>query len=358
MAEERHGVSTGDVEEVAGSIGEAKRLAKADAARRRRAQARILTPQDARGDYDADRLLKTTLGGEAREITAEDLATFRRSAKALGQKYKGGITVRKVINHSTNEDRKRTRSQIHTAIPMAANAKKAPNGEVDRLEVRFNTNASKLYGATRHFVTVEFMGYREAVERPDLLTPARAAVWLAKQTIRFDCDCGRHVYFFRYLSTIGNYNAGRAENGYPKIRNPGLIGIACKHVLRVMAEIEGAGLVQGFLSRAIEKGRKSADASARVQQKKAEAKRQAEKQASRPKARRSSGDRDFDRARDALRKRSRATRERPKREASGGRRIDTLKQRDDAAAREALLAVAKQLGLTPEQAAKILSGGA
>lgn len=159
------------------------------------------------------------------------------------------------------------------------------------------------------------------------------------------------------MSTIGNYNAGRAENGYPKIRNPGLIGIACKHVLRVMAEIEGAGLVQGFLSRAIEKGRKSADASARVQQKKAEAKRQAEKQSNRPKARRVSGDRDFDRAREALRKRVKSSRPRPAKPASGSKRIDTLRAKNTDQAREALLALAAQLGMTPEQAAaEILRG--
>lgn len=123
-----------------------------------------------------------------------------------------------------------------------------------------------------------------------------------------------------------------------------------------MAEIEGAGTVQGFLARAIEKGRKSSDASARVQQKKAEAKRQAEKQEARPKAPRASGDRDFDRAREALLKRTRASRPRPKREASGGRRVDTLRQKTDAQAREELLKLASQLGMTPEQAADILLG--
>lgn len=194
MAEERrHGVSVGDAAEVSGSIGEAKQLAKADAASRRAAP-RILDPKDVRGDYDASRLLTTTLGGQTREVTAEDLAAFRRNAKLLKNRYKGGITVRKVIDHSTAIDRKRTRSQIHTAVPIAANTPKV-QGKVDRLQVRFNTNASKLYGATRHFVTVQFMGYPVAVDSPDLTTPARAAAWLAKQEIKFDCDCGRHVFF-------------------------------------------------------------------------------------------------------------------------------------------------------------------
>jgi len=357
VAEERQPISTGEASDVSGSIGEARRLARADAARRSKAQARILDPKDVRGDYDADRLLNTTLGGVIREVTAEDLAAFRRNARVLGNRYKGGITARKVINNSTNEDRKRAREQIHTAIPIAANTKKNPGGATDLLEVRFNTNASKLYGATRHFVTVHFMGYREAVDRPDLLTPARAASWLAKENIRFDCDCGRHVFFFRYLSTIGGYNAGRAENGYPRIRNPGLVGVACKHVLRVMAEIEGSGTVKGFLARAIEKGRKSADGAGRIVQKKAEAKRLAEKQANRPKARRVTGDRDFDRARAALVKRARSSKPKPSKAASGGKRIDNLRAREDQDAAAALRALAEQLGMTPEQAAKALMGG-
>ena len=55
--------------------------------------------------------------------------------------------------------------------------------------------------------------------------------------INFDCDCGRHRYWYRYLATVGKYNFGIDENRYPSTRNPKLTGVACKHALRVMKHL-------------------------------------------------------------------------------------------------------------------------
>lgn len=355
-------LSTRNVTDLKGATAEARAIAKADAARRKAAgtgpKSVILTPADMQGEYDAARLLKTTLGGALREITADDLAAFRQNARALGQRFKGGITAREVVDMSTAVDRQRARSQIHTAIPTAARAVKT-GARVDRLEVRFITNASKLHGATRHFVTVEFLGYPVAIAS-GALTPQKAAVKLRKQGIRFDCGCGRHTFFFRYIATVGNYNAGRAEHGYPKIRNPGLIGVACKHVLRVMAEIEGGSQVQAFLVRAIAKGRASAEGQATIRQSQQEAERLAAKQAARPRARRVSGDRDFERAARALVKKSRATTTKPQRVAAGSRRVGTAAKqaKQNAELRASFEAMAREKGLTPKQLLDILNASA
>lgn len=340
---------------LAGATTEAKALAKADAAQRATAP-HILSPSEMRGDYDAARLLTTTLGmtgGKQRELTPDDLAAFRQNARALGQRFKGGITARQVIDMSLTIDRKRAREEITQAVPAAARGVKDSSRKVDRLEVRFITNASKKYGASRHHVMVEFLGYSAAVAS-GALSASKAAALMRKQGVRFDCDCGRHQFWFRYVATVGNYNAGRAENGFPKIRNPGLTGVACKHVLRVMAEIEGAGMVQGFLARAIEKGRANEDGSGAIRTSQKEADKQAAKQATRPTARgANSGDRDFDRARAALRKLSRATKTTPKRPAGASKRIAALA--NEPAARDMLLAIIGRLGVTREQAIAILT---
>ena len=56
-----------------------------------------------------------------------------------------------------------------------------------------------------------------------------------KGRISFDCSCGRHQYWFRYLATIGGFALSPFEHGFPKIRNPKLLGCACKHMIKVVA---------------------------------------------------------------------------------------------------------------------------
>lgn len=343
---------------LAGATGEARARAKADADQRAVAgnaeKSVILNPQDVRGDYDVARLLTTTLGGKMRAMTSDDLAAFRHNAKLLGNRFKGGVTPRNVIDMSEAEDRKRARIQITVAVPAAARGVKDSSKKVDRLEVRFITNASKDSSDERHYVMVEFMGYPAAVAS-GAMSASKAAALMRRQNVRFDCDCGRHRYWYRYLATIGNYNAGRAESGYPKIRNPNLAGMACKHVLRVMTEIEASGLVLSFLARAIEKGRKSEDGTGSIRTGQKEADKQAAKQANRPTVRgANTGDRDFDRSRAALRKASRATKTTPKRVAGGSKRIAALA--NEPAARDMLLGIIGQLGISREQAIAILKG--
>lgn len=336
---------------LSGSAGDAKAQAREDADRRRSAP-RILNPNELQGEYDASRLLTTTLGsGEPRQMTADDLAAFRQNARTLGKKFVGGITARQVVDLSLRQDRDKARREITVAVPSGARALRSGR-DVKGLEVRFVTNASRKHGANRHFVNVEFLGYPTAVSSGGM-TPSKAAALMRKQGLRFECGCGRHTYWFRYIATVGNYHYGRPENGYPKIRNPRLSGVACKHALRVMAEIEGSGMVQSFLARAITKGREQ-DGRATIRTSQKEANKQINKQAARPANQARTGDRDYDRARAALRKQSRATTTRPKRVASGSKRVAAMA--GDPKSEATLLGVISQLGITREQAIAILKG--
>lgn len=344
----------GPLGRLTGSAAEAKEQARRDAQQRKTAP-RILSPNEMQGDYDAARLLTTTLGtgtGEPREMTADDLAAFRQNARALGRKFVGGITARQVVDQSLRQDRDRARREITVAVPSAARALRN-GGNVSGLEVRFVTNASMRHGQSRYFVNVEFLGYPTAVASGGM-SPAKAASLMRKQGIRFECSCPRHRYWYRYMATVGNYNYGRPENGYPKIRNPRLVGVACKHALRVMAEIEGSGMVQNFLTRIVTKGRASQTGKASIRTSEKVAKQQAARQSARPTNRARSGDRDYDRARAALRKQSRATTGRPKRVASGSKRVTATA--GDPKAEAALLGIISQLGISREQAIAIIRG--
>lgn len=329
-----------------GHVRQAKELAAADAKQRRDAekhpQSIILGKRDTQGEYDVARELYTTLGGQSRKITTEDLATFRHNMETAQSRFVGaGITARQVLdmaaghplkNVDGGDDLALARSQIKMAVPASAT----------NADVRFITDTGPDSKDARHHVLVRFLGFGDVTremlttptndEKSKAITPKQAANKLRKQRLAFDCDCGRTRYFLRYVATIGGFNAGRAERGYPKIRNPGLKGVACKHVLRVMTEIESSSLVWNFLTKHLEKILLSADNRAHSKHVQADAEAMAAKQSARPRQIKTSEERA--RQRDAARlkslvaqssqpKRVAAATKRAKRMAAAGQ-VDTI----------------------------------
>jgi hypothetical protein len=251
-----------------GSAAEQKARAARDAAERLAAgQAPgsiILGARDVQGEYDAHRTLVTTLGGQTRPISRDDLYTFQHNIRQVQSRYRGGIRARQVLDLSLAADRERANREIRTAVPVAAYSGK----------VRFITNAGPDSDLKHHHVIVEFMSYASAASgaRGDGL---KSAAWLRREPLKIECDCGRWRYWFRYIATIGKFNAGRDETGYPKIRNPNLSGVACKHIVRVMAEVESSAAVQRFLARLIDKARLRDDNRVSVQATQEQARQQA-----------------------------------------------------------------------------------
>jgi hypothetical protein len=204
----------------------------------------LLRPDEVAGEYDAGRLLSTTLGGVLRAITVEDLATFKRNAQMLGRKFKGGITAKAVIDRSLDIDRERSNKQIRVALPRQFGGGK----------MHFVTNAGPDSDVTRHHVLVDFLNFSAAVASPS--KAGEMVKTVAAGPLKFSCDCGRHKFWHSYIATIGQFNAGVAQVGYPKIRNPNLVGVACKHVLRVMQQISSP-LVKTHIEKMITVGRRA-----------------------------------------------------------------------------------------------------
>lgn len=241
--------------QVRGHVAEMKRRLDADAAQRKAAQ-NILSPAMARGqDWDAARVLKTTLGGKLRDLQREDLVSFRQAMREVQGRVSGGITARQVIDLAEGHplsyvggkpsagDLGKARTQIGWARAVSSVA-----GPAGALDVRFLTpSGGETPGVSTHHVVVRFLGFPESLRRlsatpadagsakaEKALTVAQAAKLVRSGRLALDCTCGRWRFFFRCLASIGGYSAGRQETGYPKIRNPGLSGIACKHILRTM----------------------------------------------------------------------------------------------------------------------------
>lgn len=213
----------------------------------------FLRPADISGDYDFKRALRTTLGmpeGQTRILTQEDLKAFAANIEQMQQAYKGGITVDQVISLSNQDDIDRANKQIFVALP-----ERRKNNVV-----YFITNASKKDGAANknspkyYHVNVEFLAFNDLVFNPDKVKSTTVQNRLSKGKVRFECNCGRFQFWFRYLNTVAGTVYGRKEGGFPKERNPNMTGIACKHILRVMHYIKSqAG--RHYLSKALENER-------------------------------------------------------------------------------------------------------
>lgn len=325
----------------------------------------ILTEREVRGEWDASRVLMTTLGGAVRPITANDLAAFRQNMrmaqKAFNPRGGQGITARQVIDLASGKpliytnaydlkqgyqsDIDKARSEITMCVPASAMND----------TVRFITNAGPNSSVNRHYVTVKFMRWDEAcakvaaLEKGDTAGVRRIANWLRKQKLAFDCDCERHRYFFRYVASIGGFAAGRKETGYPKIRNPHLNGCACKHVLRVMADIESSGAVLRFLEKHLSK---VSEYKARTQL----TQKQAEEQLSgkrRPTPIKTS---DMRAQEAAKRREARAAKKVGKTPTPGKKPAAQTRQAQ--ATQKAAAELAKKFGLTPDQVLKILAAQA
>jgi len=231
---------------------EAKASFNADAERRLKDQSKILTADDLSGEYNQALKQLFTREGGLHQITNEDLQAFRYRLNLIKKRhsaqgrFKGGITAQKVIDLSASTDIKRARDQIRTAIPVSS------KGSV----IHFQTNASAKSESTRHHVYVEFLDFASwsATDQKPLF----AANKLIKTSpLRFDCDCGRHTFWYRYIASVGGYAYGRLEDGYPKIKNPMLYGCACKHVINVMSIVLQSGTFKQYLIKMIERNRQT-----------------------------------------------------------------------------------------------------
>lgn len=236
---------------------DARKHFEADRLSRLGNQAQILSADDMAGLYNRQRGLFTTIGGDFRPITLDDLMAFKAAVHDVQRRHGlrkgnvptpgagGGILAKQVINLSSPDDRARATQEIRTVIPVSN------RGGV----VMLTTNASAKSDVTRHSITVQFLDYDEVVA--DGSKPLEAAKRMLAGKLKFECDCKRHRYWYRYIATIGNFNYGRPEDGYPKIRNPKLMGIACKHIIRVMATIHAGGTFNLYAKRIIEQGRRT-----------------------------------------------------------------------------------------------------
>lgn len=329
-------------------IGAAKGLAEAQRAfnsdnSQRTASKTLLKPDDVAGEYDISRQLVTTLSPDGRPVllTMAHLKQFAHVSKQRAAKLRKGVTAQAIIDLSGEMDRAKANNEIRTGVPISS------KGGV----VKFMTNASRGSDKARHYVTVEFLNYLPIVA--SAIKSDKTGIELAKSPLRISCDCGRWRYWLAYLATKAGYNSGHLEDAFPKIRNPELKGIACKHILRVAANIKQSPHMRGFLTQLVEKARadvvskrsdvKVADARAAAEAMKRESWRQRQVRTTETKQAEYSRNKERRALADAVKKAPT-----PKRAAAQSRRAK-------ATADKAAATLAAQFGMTPEAVLALLA---
>lgn len=226
---------------------EARRIAGRDLDERLASKI-ILNPDDVAGELDFSRGLTTMLGGIRRAITLEDLRHFQHLIRKWGNKFKGGITAKQVIDLSVRDRRERAHEQITMAAPITHR-----NGRV-----KFQTNSGPKSQVARHYQEVEFLNYPAVLAAS---VPANKIVSeMLKGKVRIECSCEDWRFKgYRFMATVGRYNAGRPETGMSKITNPSLQGAACKHLIRVMTLITQSPTFKNYAVNMIQQGRMKLD---------------------------------------------------------------------------------------------------
>ena len=236
-----------DIPEKMGSIRDARRferlfnqIRKAIATKRQGAKG-TLTPATLRKHLASGADLSLLYGRkpDGTTFTADDLKDFARRAKAFRQQYRvSGVGVRPelLIGASRSADIERCQKQIRYATLY-----RIVNGKSGTL-LHFRTPASDESKFTSHQVKLRLEEWNDHLISNMPFHAAAKKVLSGR--ISFDCDCGRHQFWYRYMATVGGYAIRPLENAYPKIRNPKLTGACCKHALRVLLSLKGAVVIK------------------------------------------------------------------------------------------------------------------
>ena len=204
----------------------------------------LLTPKLLKEHIDSGTDLVLAYGrkGATVSYTVDDLkrmAESMRRSKANNKASLKGVPLLQLEHNSDPKDVERSKQvRAATLYKFSGNT------------LSFQVTASGKNGKKHHQVRVRLEEWYDHLTDPASWNAAAKAVAVGR--ISFDCTCGRHQYWYRYLATIGNFALAPLEKDFPKIRNPQLKGCCCKHVLKVLSLLK-AGTVHSLIAKELEK---------------------------------------------------------------------------------------------------------
>ncbi|MDC9590733.1 phage tail protein [Xenorhabdus sp. XENO-10] len=228
-------------------------IAKDQHAKRRRKTSRLLTPSLLKNKIFDD-IIALGRKRDGTLFTKEDLKGFEKNRQKIRSGFNtkiAGITYIQLIANCANIDVKRA----NNAVDDGSGIKTASFIGMEHNVAIISVTASERSEDKHHRVKIRFEEWDIAME--DLSekekNTSRVVRQLCAGRVSFDCDCGRHKYWYRYIATAGNFAISPPkEYIYPKIRNPNLKGVACKHVIHTMTRMQ-AGSWQIQVGRLLQK---------------------------------------------------------------------------------------------------------
>lgn len=175
-------------------------------------------------------------------FTKEDLKGFEANRAGARQQFnssQAGITYAQLVAGSQQIDIKRANNRVDDGSGI----KRATPTTLKHNVLTVSVEASAASLDKHHRVKFRFEEWDQLMEE---ITDAKdSAAKIAKRLcagrVSFDCDCGRHQYWYRYIATAGNFAlAPPKEYAYPKEKNPNLKGVACKHVIHAFTRLQSA----------------------------------------------------------------------------------------------------------------------
>lgn len=223
------------------------KAAKAEANKARKDAVGLLTPDLIRKHIKSgqDLVLQYGKQGSTKTYDTADLQRFARAidkSKTKHAQKMRGVPLMALENNSASVDIKRSQSVRNATV----------------YKIKGNMLFFRVSGNSQQFYQVRI----RLEDWDSVLSEAYTNIHVAARKvavgrISFDCQCGRHQYWYRYLTHIGGFAVEPpAEQDFPKIRNPGLKGCCCKHVLKVLRVLK-SNSVQRFIAQELEKSSKS-----------------------------------------------------------------------------------------------------
>jgi len=157
--------------------------------------------------------------------------------KLLKRFYKDGVTIENALNKSLGIDFKRMREEINL-VGLTGNRYGqlifTVSASKKYLDNKYGRSKTKI--AKKHFVHIEFDQQSIVVlaNKVDLSTDRKIIIdSMYNIPIKYQCSCGRHTFWYRYIWTILKSSIGLQQSSFPKIRNQHLEGLFCKHGIKV-----------------------------------------------------------------------------------------------------------------------------
>jgi hypothetical protein len=174
--------------------------------------------------------------------TLADLQRLAREADARAKDFGGGgrgAPIPKLLAASRQIDIDRANNRVSDGTGISRSNLFAIRGDT----LHFRVTASESSKDQYHQVRIRIEGWDQAITslKPYAMTAKEIAT---TGRVSFDCDCGRHQFWYRYIATIGGFALKPVELALPKIRNPKLDGACCKHTLKSLISLRsGIGMM-------------------------------------------------------------------------------------------------------------------